>query len=432
MKKSVRFRSSKPASVTVRTSTFTSTAPSSSARALESDLAAREFHFLEEVRHFSGLASELKQDQRRVYAGKEALEDRMLGVLSFATSIELYRRFLDERESYAHTKLAQPLNENDVFEKYVDGEEKSAEKCRELVEPDMNDELERINFEEQLALDTLLSKNTAKSLALQLRRALLNEPSTVSIQKPLELAKRTMTSAFSAESQIEFAKLEQKKANELFEKTAQRQKMIDEIHRKLEQYESEYNNRIRQNKERYQLKIKRLQALRNNMFEVEKNLMEIHRLSEENAKLKVRLLRQLDNDAAVRREHSGCIRLQDKIDSDKNELAAMKNRYEDRRNYAKKRRHAYKKRQKEVQVVQEDVDKAEKDCQERIQQVLDIEKQEREMEVKLNNKLKEMQNILVENNEEPSFESSCTPVSQVGELQKIITLVSNNENSILN
>ncbi|OHT14883.1 hypothetical protein TRFO_14666 [Tritrichomonas foetus] len=432
MNRSTRFRNGKPASISIRTDKYTSMAVNNAQKEALEDLVQRENDFLEAVRDFSVKAEDLRARQLLVLKGRTKLEDRMIGILTFVTSIELYRRFLEERYMNASQQLAEQVDDLGSYQEFIELNEKSVEQCSSMLQSDVNDQIEAENFEEQLAVDTLISQNSARSMILRIKQQLMAKPSQITSEKPIEISHKSLFDALPDDGEMDLAKLELEKSQELFDKTQTRQQKLNSIHNELEQLENDFHMKIHNSADKYRIKANRIENLRNNLFDIEKMQLDINTMNENNARLKTTLCEALDGDAGIRRDHAIYKRKQDKIDADKCDINFIKNRYEDRRKYAKKRRHIYKKREQEVSVLQAEVDEAEAICCQKIQEVLDLEKQEHEMEVKLNNKLKEIQNIMIQSNEEASFENSCTPVSQVGELQKIITLVSNNENIMLN
>lgn len=432
MNRSVRLRNNKPASILIRSDKFTSTASNDEQKKKLDDLIRRENEFLEEVRDFSRRAEVLKSGQATVIKGRKNIENRMIGILSFATSIELYRRFLEERSMNATEQLAEQISDLDLLQQFVEMTEKSVAKCNEMLGPDLNDEIEAQNFEEQLELETLVTENASRRIILELQMQFDQKPSIITKEKPLEIKRIPQRESFSVEEQILSAQLEIKKSAELVKKASERQKKLNQEHFELEQIESDFNTKVQNMTERYKMKKDKMKTLRTKLSEIEKLRININELNEQNAQLKSNLCNLYDSNAEPRRSYSRIMRAQEKNDLDKMELTDIITKYEGRIKFAKKRRHEYNKRLKRKGEFEEEIQKLDEECQRKINDVMEVERQEHEMEVQLNQKLKEIQNILAESDDEVTFESQCTPVSQEEELQKIISLVSNNENVNLN
>lgn len=433
MNRSVRYRSNnKPASILIRSDKFTSSASNNEQKEKLDDLVRRENEFLEEVRDFSKKADVLKSGQTAVVNGRKKIEDRMLKILSFATSVELYRRFLEERSMNATSQLAEQISDLDSLQQFVEMSEKSVAKCSEMLGSDLNDEIEAQNFEEQLELETLETENASRRIINDLHKQLAMKPTFISKEKPLKIKRILQKDAFPTEEQILYAQLEIKKSEELVKKAIQRQQLLNQEHFQLEQIESDFNTKIQNMNERYKMKKEKLKNLRTKLTEVENTRIKINELNEQNARLKTILYNTTDSGAEPRRKHSLYVKCQEKYDFDKYENANYLAKYQERLRYAKKRRHQYKKRCESKEEFEAEIEKLDEECQKKIMEVMEIERQEHEMEVNLNKKLKEIQDILIKNDEEATFESKCTPVSQEEELQKIISLVSNNENVNLN
>lgn len=467
MSRSVRIRNNnKPASILIRSDKFTATASNDQQKEVLDDLVRRENDFLEQVRDFAKRAEVLKSNQATVLTGRKKIEDRMIGILSFATSIELYRRFLEERSMNATQQLAEQIDDLALFQQFVEMTEKSVEKCNEMIGTDLNNEIEAENFEEELELEALEAENTTRRMILEIKKQIARKPSTISKQKPLIIKRPPQSASFSAEEQFLYDQLDINKSQELVDKNKQSQqktnqdklevleillaqleiKYIQEVvdkakksqqklnqeHFALEQYESDFSNRVQALAERYNMKKEKMKSLRKKLSDNEKIRLNINELNEENARLRTTLCGTTDGSSDERRFRAYFLKVQERYDLDKVDIISYQARCDDRYKYAKKRRHEYKKRLEQKKNLEEEIQKLDEECLNKINEVIEIERQEHEMEVALNKKLKEMQNILIQNDEEASFESSCVPPSQVEELQKIISLVSNNENTNLN
>lgn len=433
MNRSYRFRNNnKPASIMIRSDKFTSTASNIEQKEKLDDLVRRENEFLEEVRNFSKKAEVLKSGQATVVKGRKSIEDRMIGILSFATSIELYRRFLEERSMYATGQLAEQISDLDYLQQFVEMTEKSVLKCNEMLGADLNDEIEAQNFEEQLELETLETQNASRRIILDLQMQLSKKPEFPSKEKLLKIKRIPQKDAFPTEEQILYAQLEIKKSEELVKKASQRQQLLNQEHFQLEQIESDFNTKVQNMTEKYKMKKEKMKNLRTKLSEIERLRININSLNEQNARLRTELCNVSDRCAEPRRYHSHNLKLQEQLDLAKYELINIQTRYNDRLNYAKKRRHQYHKDLKMKAALEEEIQKLDEECQNKINEVMEIERQEHEAEVNLNKKLKEIQEILTASDQEATFDDRCSPVSQEEELQKIISLVSNNENVNLN
>lgn len=425
MKRTSRLHNNKPTTKARRTDIFLATPQTDEQKEKLADLIRRENEYLEAMRDFSTKATTFAQGQSVAKRSRRTLEDRIVRVLTFATSIELYRRFLEERFLHASNQLAEQLNDLDPYQKMIEIQEKSVETCSSMLLLDVNDDLESQNFDDELALDSLIQENLTRRTILELRKEILNRPSLIVPENPVHYEETQSIIPFMQEEELLSAELEVQKSQELLEKFSEKQKHLNETHFELEKLENEFASSMQTATEQYKMKMHQIDNLRNSISEIEQLQLSINEMNEKNARLQSELCSNLDNDRDARRNAAACTRITDRRDTNYQEVIDMKTRYEDSLKFAKKRRHQYNKRLQAKEEYEIEIKKMEQECEKKIEEVNQIEKQEHHLEMELNDKLKEMQKILTDCNEEATLENNCTPVSQIAELQKIINLVSN-------
>jgi hypothetical protein len=145
-------------------------------------LLQREQAYLADLREFADDLASLRYDQDRVATAAERLEARMIDILSFSTAVEMFARFLIERERHAELVLAEPLDDIDDLQDLVAIAENTLSDIH-IVPSKVNDNLQNANIQEHTAIELLESRNIARRIQLQLQERLQSKTSNVKVAR---------------------------------------------------------------------------------------------------------------------------------------------------------------------------------------------------------------------------------------------------------
>jgi hypothetical protein len=87
---------------------------------LERSLSDRKQAFLVDLQLFAHEFKRLRDEQYRVDTATERLESRMINVISFSITLEMFRRFLNHRAAEANLILAEPIDDITPLQERVD------------------------------------------------------------------------------------------------------------------------------------------------------------------------------------------------------------------------------------------------------------------------------------------------------------------------
>lgn len=386
------------------------------------DLLERENDFLRQLKEFSESAELLRKEQLEIDDIKLKLEDKAIGILTFTTSIELYRRFLDEREQNARQLLCDPIDDPSAIEDVVNRIEASLKYLGCDVSSTINDDIEVSNMQEDMEVQALENENLSRRMQYLLRRALLDTPPFVEQVQRITYegeADREETD----KARMELAQAELKRANDLNALSDELQKRLEDLHEKLEAMEEEADAQLLAARSKYMEKEKIIEDLRSKVGERDELLLSINSMNEKIGKLKLELAAARDQRGDLNRGHALLQRRKDLCEFDQQQNQSRIQKMEDRKKFARKRRHNNKKRVEDLKVTEKEVEEFQQQCDEYLDSILAIEDESHEVEVQLNAQLKEAQRLSQDVFEESTFEDSCVEVSKTAEMHKVFGLV---------
>ena len=407
-----------------------SVAPSTESqdRRLE-DLIERENEFLRQLKEFSQNAELLRRDQLELDDVKGKLEDKAIGILTFTTSIELYRRFLDEREANARSLLCDPVDDTTALEEIVTRLEASLKYLGCDVSSTINDDIEVGNMQEEMEVEALENENLSRRMKYSVLRVMLDRPMKVDSVKKITFDGEEDRKEID-KARIELAQAALKRANDLNELSDARQKKLDEIYAKLEAMEDEADAQLDECRGKFKAKEKMIEELRDKVKERDDLLLSINTMNEKVGKLILELASLRDQKGDLSRGYNLQQRRQELCDFDKQQNQSRVGKMEDRKKFARKRRHNNKKRREELKITEQEVEQFQQQCEEYLESILAIEEESHDVEVALNSKLKEAQGLTEDVFNESTFESSCIGVSTKQEMHKVFGIVVEHDDAV--
>lgn len=378
----------------------------------------KEAEFLKLVEQFGQDAENLKQQQRRVDMRKTRLEDRMIGILSFTTTIELYKRFLDERYINANQVLTMPAESLVSMENYIEKLESYIKQIGENAGNLTTSDLEFTISREELDVETMEAQNTARSALLQLRKAQQIKPQA---QIPIILERKLDSDEEPPVFDFNDVYIDE----EMFTRLKKRQVNFDDSISKLEESETTSNNKTRASQLKYRAKTRQIKDLRNRLIENEKIRLDISDEIVQISDLRQTLCEVQDELGKAKRNKDFLSLLEKLNQADAKDLASYKAKIEERKLYSRKRKHQYKKHKAAVDDYKAEVDKAQEEYDAYEASVIELENQIHEAEMNINSVLKHTQYQYAELNENSIIETDTSHISKLDELQKMVSLVFN-------
>jgi chromosome segregation ATPase len=354
-------------------------------------LVEKEQAYLADLQQFAQELKVLRTDKYRVDTATERLETRMINIISFSTTIEMFGRLLNDREIRAQLIMGEPVDDTSYLQERVDFLEATV---RSL--PDghsqVNEDIKNANFDDQVAIELLESQNVARRLKLQLQRRVQSRSWAGKVAKVKFTARERRP--VDVARQHDIAQKDLITAEEVAALSNQRQHELDAIQQELTRRENAVDAALRQHQAEQDPKERRIAALRQELHENASLCLQINGLREENSQLREQLFRLLDSGSDVRRERAQLDNAQKNHEFFADDARRGQARLNDRRRAMAKRDQQIEERRAKMWEKQEPIQQAEVDVEAKLNEVLELEEQGHKVEQALNKVLKETQLIV--------------------------------------
>jgi myosin heavy subunit len=351
----------------------------------------REDAFLKDVQMLQELAEKLKEDQA-LYDGVTArIERRVTHVLSFQIAIDMFHRFLTERESHARLVLTDPLDDLANLERRVASLEESLRTSTFDADTKITDRIAAANFQDELAVELLESKNTARRLDLSLKRLLQARPPGPRVLR-IKLA-ATAKDWRDRDGETEIADGNLKRSQDVAALVAARQQRLDRIEGELADLEGSVDDQLQKLQSGYEAKEELVRQLIGRLHEVDGLMLAIDELHDGNAKLRGAFARIKDEGASARRQAMIGRCWEEAYDVDKEGIRRSLLSIEEKTQLAARRDQRNQKRAGELREQAVEVAQKEEEAEGILKTILEIEGDARNFEKQLNQKLREAREL---------------------------------------
>jgi hypothetical protein len=365
----------------MRRASGTSKKPKAHELEMEQELLMREQAFLADLRQFGEDLTVLRTNQRRVDSATELLESRMINILSFSTAVEMFHRLLNEREGHARIMLCEPIDDLTWLEDRVNTVETALEGVG-VARSKVNEEIATGNLQTLAAIELLESQNVARRIQMQLRKRLQMQMSATKVAAVKFVQHRSPPDPRARARRAAQADLEA--AESISALALRRQRELDARHRKITDKENALDDTLRLHQARHSESERAIATLRENLHENARLLLDVNGLREANAQLRETLMGMCDDGSAVRRERAMLDNAQRVHELNEEDAQKGRTRMTERTRAIAKRDIGMEQHRDGLAIRGVPIHELEEECQAKLQEILEIEEQSHQVELRLN------------------------------------------------
>jgi DNA repair exonuclease SbcCD ATPase subunit len=244
-----------------------------------------------------------------------------------------------------------------------------------------------VNFDDQIALELLQSRNVARRMELQLRKRVQSRTWSVKVAKVKFASKEAPPSDLARE--LEVAQNDLQKAEEVAALSSKRQRELDELNRELTEFESAVDTELKRHQTEQFQKDQRIAKIRSDLHENARLQFEVSDLREANSQLREQLIQLLDDGSDLRREQAMFEHAQRNAEWLAEDARRGEVRLNERIKAIARRDQQIEKRKAEVEQKGLPIKEAEDACAAKLKEVLELEERTIQVELDLNKVLKE-------------------------------------------
>jgi hypothetical protein len=380
-------------------------------------LAIREAAFLADLRAFYFELQLHRHNLNRVDTGTSQIETRMINILSFSTTVEMFLRQLDVRTAHAHSILSESPDDLTALEHLTELAEAAVCSLPSLSST-VNDDLSLSLVQSQLATELVESQNAVRRTHLSLARRDRFRTARVA---PIRFAARPTARAPPPPPPPPRANAEtaETAAAALSALSSSRQRALDATHGALAAAEAELDAELQRNRGAAAAREARIAALRAELHENAALEVALAGARDENARAVEEIADLRDSGARLRREAAAFGGARGRAEADAAEAKRDAGAVEERGRSAAEREERIAKRREELPAKEAEIACGEEECAAKGRDVGEIEERGHALELRLNEVLRETSAIV----------AACPLAMVVGreqemqELEKIYGLV---------
>jgi hypothetical protein len=370
----------------MRTLAATNRKPTADELDFEREVLAKEQAFLADLRVFSEDLTVLRTNQYRVDMASELLESRMINILSFSTAIEMFHRLLNEREGRARLTLAEPVDDLSHQQYQADAAEASLEGVG-VARSRVNDDIAEGNLAAVAAIELLESQNVARRIHMQLRKRLQSRA-----RAPAVAIVRFAAKGAPPDPRVrarDAAQRDLRAAEAVSELALRRQQALGDAHRRLAERERALVAALRGHQAGQAQRDRALAGFREELHTNAALQLEINAVREANARLREALVRACDDGNAVKRERRIFENAQRNHELNEEDAQKGRTRITERKRAIARRDQGMEQHREGIATREVPVNELAEACEAKLREILEIEEQSHQVELRLNAVLRE-------------------------------------------
>jgi hypothetical protein len=333
----------------------------------------------------------LNHDEALFDAVANRIERRVTHILSFQIAVDMFHRFLTERENHARLALTDPLDDLVDLEARVASLEESLRALAFDAAADPTDAIAAANTEDESAVRLLESRNIVRRLDISRKKRLQRRPLGPRASRIKLAAAARDAEDGDAEGDIAAGNL--KRAQEVAELVAARQQRLDGIDAELAALEAAVDERLQGLQLGHEAKEKLVRRLVGRVHEIDGLWLAINELQDANAKLRGACARTADGGADARRQAVLARCWEEAYDVDKEEIRRRLLTIDEKKQAAARRDQRNRTRAEAIGELAAEVAQREEEADRALKTILAIEGDARDFEKQLNKALREAKEL---------------------------------------